>query len=123
MKKEPNGRYKEVIKNFPANVPQRLIKKYNVVVREFEESGGYQRKLARALVINDFYVNQLLLKGIEPTDKTEHGQELRVKLFLPRKKPKPHKQKILLPGERKVKRKIAGMAKETRKEMKEHGIQ
>lgn len=86
MKYQKNGKYKKVIISFPANVPRRLVFAYKKIVKQYKDKGGYQRKLARLLDVNDFYLNQLLIKGIEPTDKTLHGQETRLKLFLPRKK-------------------------------------
>ena len=47
--------------------------------------------MADARGVNHFYVSQLVRRGIEPDDKTENQQEVRVKLFLRRKKPKPRK--------------------------------
>lgn len=44
------------------------------------------RELARRLEINPKYLHDYLKKGIEPTDKTEHGQSLRIKLGLAKHK-------------------------------------
>ena len=37
---------------------------------------------------------RLLKHGIEPSDHTEHGQQTRVNLFLPRKKRQPRESKV-----------------------------
>lgn len=58
------------------------------LIKALEEAGS-ERALSRKLDLNISYVSQLLKDGTEPTDKTEKGRAARVKLFLPRKKPKP----------------------------------
>lgn len=58
------------------------------LIKALEEAGS-ERALSRKLDLNISYVSRLLSKGKEPTDKTEKGQEARVKLFLPKHKPKP----------------------------------
>jgi len=74
------------IKEFPKNVPKKLIKEYRNIVKSHKGEGGYQRKLASMLEINIKYLSDLFLHGIEPTDRTEKGQRVRVALFLPKKK-------------------------------------
>ena len=75
-----------VLTTFHENVPDRLIRKYNAIVKAYRKQGGYQRKLAKCLGINFKYLNDLLVHGIEPTDRTEKGQKARITLFLPIKK-------------------------------------
>lgn len=70
--------------DFP-NIPKNLISAIDEI--------GSQRKFAKKVKINDSYVNRLLKHGIEPTDKTERGRVIRVKLFLPKRKFKPCKSK------------------------------
>jgi hypothetical protein len=65
-------------RDYPPNVPRKLIKAIEQI--------GSQRKFAKKLNINDSYVNRLMKHGTEPTDNTEYGKEIRVKLFLPRKR-------------------------------------
>jgi hypothetical protein len=72
---------------------------------------GSARKLSRQLDVNIFYITQLLRHGIEPTDRTDKGQETRLKLFLPRRKPKPRKERKPLT---RIQKTIRKMAKETR---------
>jgi hypothetical protein len=57
------------------------------------KDAGSERALSRRLGVNILYVSQLLRKGIEPTDQTEKGREIRVKLFLPKRKRKPRVMK------------------------------
>lgn len=75
--------YTTILTKFPPNVPVALIAKYNTIATRYFHEGGYQRKLARELDINMKYLNDLLVKGIEPTSKTKKGREARKKLFLP----------------------------------------
>jgi hypothetical protein len=71
--------------------------------------------LAKKLQVNDFYVNRLIKDGVEPSNP-----EIRVKLFLPRTKRKPPTPiPELFVGQKRIKRKIAGMAKELRNSFKE----
>jgi len=97
------------------NVPKRLL-------AELKQAGGNERELARRRGVNILYVSQLLCHGIEPTDKTETGREVRVKLFMPRRKLKPRAIREYLPGERETKKKIASLARDTRHELMTHGI-
>ena len=60
------------------NTPPKLVAK-------FKKCGYVMRKLADELGINMFYISQLITHGAEPTDKTQRGREIRVKLFLPRR--------------------------------------
>lgn len=72
------------LETFPPNVPARLIQEYREVIREYNASiGSGQRKLAARLKVNMKYLNDLLVKGREPTNKTKKGREAREKLFLP----------------------------------------
>lgn len=102
--------------NFHPNTPPRLIKAI--------QRAGSERKFSKERGVNILYVSQLLKDGIEPTDKTEKGQAARVKLFLPRKKPKPQVVKtkpVPLTQEwwdELRKREIKAMAKETRESFK-----
>lgn len=94
--------------NFPPNVPEALIDAYVKVGRSC-------RKLEKKLGVDHHYISQAL-KGIEPTDKTAKDRKLRAKLFFtayknPRREP--------LPGQKKVKRNIARMAKDLRNSFKE----
>ena len=65
------------------NAPPRLIK-------ALRKAGSFH-KLADELNINIKYVHELIRKGIEPTDRTEHGRETRARLYLPRRKRKTSK--------------------------------
>ena len=72
------------------------------------------REASRRLGINIRYLQQLVVDGIEPTDKTENGQRVRQLLGLPKRKPKPRKPKPPPPEWLKVtKRGIRKMAAET----------
>lgn len=102
-------------KHIHKNTPRRLV-------TEFHRCEWNMRQLSKVLDVNILYVSQLIRHGMEPTDKTEKGRSVRVKLFLPRWKPKPHKVREWLPGERDAKKKIAGLARNTRVEMRERGI-
>ena len=79
-------RFLEEIKEFPGNVPKRLVREYKRIVKEHKGKGGYQRKLAGRLEINIKYLSDLFLHGVEPTDRTEKGRCVRAALFLPKKK-------------------------------------
>lgn len=72
-------------------------------------AAGSERALSRVLGVNILYVSQLLRRGIEPTDQTEKGREVRVKLFLPKRKRKPGPRKAILP----IQKQIREMAKDT----------
>jgi hypothetical protein len=96
--------------DYPANVPARLI----AAIQE----AGSARKFAKQQGINILYVSQLLRDGIEPTDKTEKGRDVRVKLFLPRRKRKPRVTKPEeFVGQKRIRRKIAKLAKDTREKV------
>lgn len=49
--------------------------------------------LAKNLGVNIYYLYKLIKNGIEPNDTTEKLQEVRAKMFLPRHKRKPHKER------------------------------
>jgi hypothetical protein len=70
-----------IVANYHPNAPRKLISAI--------QKAGSERKFAKEQGVNILYVSQLLRDGIEPTDRTEKGRAARVKLFLPRKKPKP----------------------------------
>lgn len=68
-------------KLYPPNVPKKLFQLYR--------SLGYSiTKLAERLEINSGHISKLFNDGIEPSDKTMVGQQIRRKLFLSRKKRK-----------------------------------
>lgn len=86
-------------RDYPPNVPRKLIKAFRAV-------GSNVRKLEGQLNVNSYYICKLLNDGIEPTDKTEHGQEMRVKLFLRKLKPKPRKERKPIPDWKKKWREV-----------------
>ena len=94
------------------------------LVSDFHKAGWNRRELARRLGVNVFYINQLFNDGIEPTDGTENGQAIRVKLHLPKKKRKarekpPHPDPLTLEWWDELrKRAVRAMAKRTRLSMK-----
>ena len=90
--------------DFP-NIPQKLIRAV--------QKAGSERRFARMRNVNISYLSNLLRRGEEPTDRTEKGQEVRVRLFLPRKKQKRGTRRKLLPGEWHMQRKIGKMLKAT----------
>ena len=57
------------------NAPRRLVSAWRQV-------GCSDRKLAQLQGVNQYYVSELLRRGIEPSNP-----DIRVKLFLPRKRP------------------------------------
>lgn len=97
--------------NIHPNAPRRLV-------TALHKAGWNERELARQRKVNISYVSKLLRLGEEPTDRTEKGQEMRVKLFLPKRKPKPRIERAPLPEWLvRVKKKIAYMAKQTRQDV------
>jgi hypothetical protein len=68
--------------NIHPNTPKKLVTALHKV-------NWNRRALARQLDVNVFYINQLVTDGIEPTDATESGRVVRVKIFLKAYKPKP----------------------------------
>lgn len=74
------------VHNIHPATPKRLVS-------EFHKAGWNERELARRRGVNILYVSQLIRHGIEPTDRTVKGQETRAKLYLPRLKPKPRKER------------------------------
>ncbi len=106
----------------PVNAPESLcverVERAKKRLTAAVEKAGSERAFARQRDVNILFVSQLLRKGIEPTDKTEKGREIRVKLFLTKRKPKPGKpRRRYLPGERRARHIIAGMARRTAKEV------
>jgi len=63
------------------NAPKRLVSAWR-------DLGCSDRKLAKKVGVNQYYVSQLLRRGIEPGNA-----EIRVKLFLPARPPKRREQK------------------------------
>ena len=53
--------------------------------------------LAREIKVNIYYLYQMIKKGIEPNDTTEKLREVRVRMFLPRKKRKPRQTTSRVP--------------------------
>lgn len=89
------------MENIHPNAPRRLVSLWLKL--------GSDRQVAKARDINQFYVSQLLWRGIEPNKK-----ELRKKLFLPIKplnprEPKPEE----FPGQRRITLIIRRMHRET----------
>jgi predicted RecB family endonuclease len=79
-----SNRHMKPLDIFPSNVPQPLIDAYKGIVKIYgTNSGSCQRKLAAHLGVNMKYLNDLLVKGIEPTNRTKKGRAAREKLFLP----------------------------------------
>lgn len=68
-----------------SNTPPKLVK-------QLHKCGSFH-KLADEIEVNVKYVHELITKGIEPTDRTELGREIRAKLFLTkyRRKGKPRR--------------------------------
>jgi hypothetical protein len=99
--------------NIHPSVPRRLI-------RELHRVGWSQRELSRLRKVNQGDISRLLKKGIEPTDATEHGREIRVRMYLPKHKRKPRAVKELAPApslewwERVEKKAISVMVKKTK---------
>jgi len=73
------------------NACRKLVRFFRQVKRE---TGQWNiRETARRLDVNQKYVQENLIHGIEPTDATESGRAVRVKIFLKAYKPKPRKPK------------------------------
>jgi hypothetical protein len=76
-------------KGIHANAPKRLVRAYH-------KAGWNMRELERMLnemepqrvKVNYFYIHALIVNGTEPTDQTESGRAVRLKLFLARRKRK-----------------------------------
>jgi hypothetical protein len=69
------------------NACRKLVRFFRQVKRE---TGQWNiRETARRLDVNQKYVQENLIHGIEPTDATESGRVTRVKIFLKAYKPKP----------------------------------
>lgn len=99
MKANLNGRYHP-------NAPTRLIDAVN-------RAGGV-RKFASQIGINHSYVSQLLHHGIEPGN-----EDIRVKLFLPRKKRKKREMKPEeFPGQKRIIRTIRRLHRDTTRSFK-----
>lgn len=92
--RRPPQKHLIVLTVFPENVPKRLIREYRQIVKAHKKEGGYQRKLSKKLNVNIKYLNDLLLKGIEPTPRTEKGQIARRKLFLSNKKSPEERERV-----------------------------
>jgi hypothetical protein len=75
----PTVKIEKSDENIHPNAPRRLVSAWR-------KAGRSDRKLAELRGVNHFYVSQLVHRGIEPDDKTEHQQDIRAKLFLRRKK-------------------------------------
>jgi hypothetical protein len=107
MKKRPGRHFlepSEIHKNAPAELVQAYI-----------DARCNQHELSRRLQVNDFYVNQLLRKGIEPSNL-----DIREKLFLPRRTkrtPKPEEWD----GQKQIKRRINRMARQTKEALEVTG--
>lgn len=71
--------------------------------------------LADQLGMNVNPLYYFVMDGIEPTDKTEKGQDMRQRMGLSRRKRKPAQPRPPVPAWlKRVKRGIAGMVKQTR---------
>lgn len=95
--------------DFHPNTPKKLITALTRV--------GSERKYAKAESINISYVSQLTRHGIEPTDKTANGRAIRMKLFLPCRKRKPSTKPPVPTWVRDIRKRIATMAKDTRRDV------
>jgi len=94
-------------KDLHSNAPRRLVAAWRRV-------GCSDRKLATLLKVNHSYVSQLLWRGIEPGNP-----EIRVKLFLPRKKRVPREPKVEeFPGQKRIVKIIRSMHRETTRTFK-----
>lgn len=101
----------KILENINSNAPKRLVSLW----RKLDSD----RKVARMCGVNHFYVSQLLWRGIEPDDKTENQQEIRARLFLPRKKIKPRVPKPEgWTGQKRVVKKIRKLHSETTRTFK-----
>ena len=87
ISKKRRGRKPIPLDKIHPNVPRRLIALYKRL--------GTQLAIVKERSVNDYYISKLMKYGIEPTDKTEKGQDARVKLFLPCKK-----KKVRLPSDK-----------------------
>ena len=85
ISKKRRGRKPIPLDKVHPNTPRRLIALY-------KRLGFSQLNIVKEIKVNDYYISKLMKYGIEPTDKTENGQSVRIKLFLPRLK---RKQKII----------------------------
>jgi hypothetical protein len=89
------------------NAPRRLVSLW-------QELGCSDRQTAKVCEVNQYYVSQLIRRGIEPTN-----EDIREKLFLPRK---PRKKRAEKPeewhGQKKVQLRIRKLHRETTKTFK-----
>jgi len=97
------------------NANRKLVRLFRKVRRE---TGAWNiRETARRLGVNQRYVDDNLMKGIEPTDATENGMEVRVRMFMKPNKPKPRKKRTPKPeewhGQNFIKRSIRALVKAT----------
>ena len=83
------------------NAPPKLIKKLR--------SLGSFHKLADEIGVNVRWVHGLITAGIEPTDRTEHGRDIRARLFLRRRKRKARQRR----PQSQVQKAIRAMVRET----------
>lgn len=69
------------------NANKKLARLFRQVKRE---TGAWNiRETARRIGVNQRYVDDNLIKGIEPTDATENGRMVREKMFMKPYKPHP----------------------------------
>jgi len=89
------------------NAPRRLVSIWRRL-------GCSDRKLAKEIDVNHFYVSQLLWRGIEPGKA-----EIRVKLFLPARQIKHREQKPEeFPGQKRIIKKIRELHMKTTRSFK-----
>jgi len=89
------------------NAPRRLV-------RAWRDLGCSDRKLAELRGVNQFYVSQLLRRGIEPSNP-----EIRMQLFLPRRKRQPREPRTEeFPGQKRIIKSIRSLHRKTTLEFK-----
>lgn len=93
--------------DIPLNAHRNVPAKLALALQE----AGSERELSRRLGVNILYISQLLKDGIEPTDQTEKGRAVRVKLFLPKRKQKVKDPKPVDEEVEKVKKAVRRMVR------------
>ena len=100
-----------------------LPKKARRMARSVRREIGFYnlKETGRRLGVNDKYLHDAL-RGLEPTDKTENGQSIRMKLGYPKRKRKQCAPRISIPDWLKpIRRGIRAMSKNTRGALKING--
>jgi hypothetical protein len=95
MKKEITIRRRGAVEPHP-NAPRRLV-------QAFRNAGSFH-KLASEIGVNIQIIHSLITRGIEPTDKTEKGREIRRKLYLTKFKKQAKPRQPLTPMQKAIRR-------------------